>query len=70
MLLSAGNDLAVKVWDCEIHQFIKTMFGHESGVQAIDALHQEKCVSVGGRDNTPLIFNIEEDKCLKFFGHR
>lgn len=70
MLYSAGNDLAVMAWDCEIQQYIKTMFGHESGVQAIDALHQDKSVSVGGRDNTPLIFNIEEDKCSKFVGSR
>merc|ERR1711881_835777 len=48
-LYSASEDRTVKVWDLAINSYVETLYGHQAGVQAVDALHKERCISVGGR---------------------
>jgi len=69
-LYSASDDRSVKVWDLSINSYVETLYGHQAGVLAIDALYKERCLSVGGRDNLACIFKIPEESHLTYHGHR
>lgn len=69
-LYSASEDRTIKVWDCALESYVETLYGHQCGVQAIDAWQKERCVSVGGRDNTLCVFKIPEESHLSFQGHK
>jgi ribosomal RNA-processing protein 9 len=48
--------------------YVESLFGHQDGVQAIDALRAETAVSVGGRDRTARFWKIVEETQLVFRG--
>ncbi|KAI1391156.1 WD40 repeat-like protein [Hypoxylon trugodes] len=67
-LYSASKDRTVKVWSLDELAYIETLFGHQDEVVDIDALAQERCISVGARDRTARLWKVIEETQLVFRG--
>ncbi|KAI5862834.1 WD40 repeat-like protein [Durotheca rogersii] len=67
-LYSASKDRTVKIWSLDELAYVETLFGHQDEVVDIDALAQERCVSVGARDRTARLWKVVEETQLVFRG--
>lgn len=67
-LYSSSKDRTVKVWSLNEMAYVETLFGHQDHVVDIDALAQERCVSVGARDRTARLWKVVEETQLVFRG--
>ncbi|KAF4594978.1 rRNA processing protein RRP9 [Ophiocordyceps camponoti-floridani] len=67
-LYSSSKDRTVKVWSLDELAYIETLFGHQDQVMDIDALGQERCVSVGARDLTARLWKVAEETQLVYRG--
>ncbi|KAK1760900.1 ribosomal RNA-processing protein 9 [Echria macrotheca] len=67
-LYSCSKDRTVKVWSLDELAYIETLFGHQDEILDIDALAQERCVSVGARDRTARYWKVPEESQLVFRG--
>ncbi|KAI4868367.1 WD40 repeat-like protein [Hypoxylon rubiginosum] len=67
-LYSASKDRTVKVWSLDELAYVETLFGHQDEVVDVDALAQERCVSVGARDRTARLWKVVEETQLVFRG--
>lgn len=67
-LYSCSKDRTVKVWSLDELAYVETLFGHQDEVLDIDALAQERCVSVGARDRTARLWKVAEETQLVFRG--
>ncbi|KJZ80437.1 hypothetical protein HIM_00287 [Hirsutella minnesotensis 3608] len=67
-LYSSSKDRTVKVWSLDELAYIETLFGHQDDVVDVDALAQERCVSVGARDRTARLWKVMEETQLVFRG--
>ncbi|KAI0472026.1 WD40 repeat-like protein [Xylariaceae sp. FL0804] len=66
-LYSASSDRTVKVFQIP-DAYVETLYGHADHVVDIDALAQERCVSVGARDRTCRLWKVVEESQLVFRG--
>ena len=67
-LYSCAKDRTVKVWSLDEMAYVETLFGHQDEILDIDALAQERCVSVGARDRTARLWKVMEETQLVFRG--
>jgi ribosomal RNA-processing protein 9 len=67
-LYSSSKDRTVRVWSLDELAYVETLFGHQDHVVDIDALAQERCVSVGARDRTARLWKVVEETQLVFRG--
>ncbi|KXX75701.1 Ribosomal RNA-processing protein 9 [Madurella mycetomatis] len=67
-LFSCSRDRTVKVWSLDELAYVETLFGHQDEILDIDALGQERCVSVGARDRTARYWKVPEESQLVFRG--
>lgn len=67
-LYSCSKDRTVKVWSLDEMAYVQTLFGHGDEVVDIDALAQERCISVGARDRTARLWKVMEETQLVFRG--
>ncbi|KAK5662948.1 hypothetical protein OQA88_6360 [Cercophora sp. LCS_1] len=65
---SCSKDRTVKVWSLDELAYVETLFGHQDEILDIDALAQERCVSVGARDRTARYWKVPEESQLVFRG--
>ncbi|KAK4104767.1 WD40 repeat-like protein [Parathielavia hyrcaniae] len=67
-LFSCSKDRTVKVWSLDELAYVETLFGHQDEILDVDALAQERCVSVGARDRTARYWKVPEESQLVFRG--
>jgi ribosomal RNA-processing protein 9 len=67
-LYSCSKDYLIKVWSLDELAYVESLFGHANAAVDIDALAQEKCVSVGSRDRTARLWRVAEESQLVFRG--
>lgn len=67
-LYSCSKDRTVKVWSLDEMAYVETLFGHQDVIVDIDALAQERCISVGARDRTARLWKVVEETQLVFRG--
>lgn len=67
-LYASCSDLKVRTYNLDQLAQVEILFGHQDEVQDISALTQERCVTVGSRDRTAIIWKITEESRLTFRG--
>ena len=67
-VFSASKDRTIKIWSLDELAYVDTLYGHQDQVVDVDALAQEKCVSVGARDRTARLWKVVEEAQLVFRG--
>ncbi|KAH7318502.1 WD40-repeat-containing domain protein [Stachybotrys elegans] len=67
-LYSCSKDRTVKVWSLDEMAYVDTLCGHQDEILDIDALAQERCVSVGARDRTARLWKVIESTQLVYRG--
>lgn len=67
-LYSCSKDRTIKVWSLDEMAYVETLYGHQDDVVDIDALAQERCISVGSRDRTARLWKVAEETQLVFRG--
>ncbi|KAI1339007.1 WD40 repeat-like protein [Xylariaceae sp. FL0016] len=67
-LYTAASDRQVKVFAIDALAYVETLYGHADEVADIDALAQERCISVGSRDRTCRLWKVVEESQLVFRG--
>jgi ribosomal RNA-processing protein 9 len=61
-------DLKVRTYNLSQLAQVETLFGHQDEVADIAALAQERCLTVGSRDRTAIIWKIAEESRLTYRG--
>lgn len=67
-LYVACADLKVRTYSINQFAQLETLYGHEDLVVDIAALGQERCVTVGARDRTAMLWKIADETRLTFRG--
>ena len=67
-LYSCSKDRTIKVWSLDELAYVETLFGHQDEILDVDALGQERCVTVGARDRTARYWKVPEESQLVFRG--
>lgn len=67
-LYAACADLKVRTYNIDHQSAVETLYGHQDSVADVSALAQERCVTVGSRDRTAMLWKISEESRLTFRG--
>ncbi|KAH3666246.1 hypothetical protein OGAPHI_004435 [Ogataea philodendri] len=67
-LYAACADLKIRTYSVNQLAQLETLYGHQDLVVDIAALAQERCVTVGSRDRTAMLWKIAEETRLTFRG--
>lgn len=67
-LYVACADLKVRSYNIDQFAELETLYGHQDLVVDIAALGQERCVTVGARDRTAMLWKIADETRLTFRG--
>lgn len=64
LFCSCSSDKTLKIWNLDEMMYVETLFGHLSGVTALDALVKDRAISSGGWDNSIRIWKVPEESHL------
>lgn len=67
-LYASCADLKVRSYNIDHQSAVETLYGHQDAVSDVSALAQERCVTVGSRDRTAMLWKISEESRLTFRG--
>lgn len=67
-LFSASADRTIKIFSLNEMAYVETLFGHQDTICDIDALSDERCLSVGSRDRTARLWKVLDESQLVFRG--
>lgn len=67
-LYAACGDLKVRIYSIEQQAELETLYGHQDVVEDVSALALERCVTVGGRDRTAMLWKVADETRLTFRG--
>ncbi|ODQ79928.1 hypothetical protein BABINDRAFT_161594 [Babjeviella inositovora NRRL Y-12698] len=67
-LYVACADLRIRTYSINQMAQLETLYGHQDLVVDISSLIQERCVTVGSRDKTAMLWKISEESRLTFRG--
>lgn len=67
-LYVACADLKIRTYSINQLAQLETLYGHQDLVVGISALGQERCVTVGSRDRTAMLWKIADETRLTFRG--
>ncbi|ODV62975.1 ribosomal RNA-processing protein RRP9 [Ascoidea rubescens DSM 1968] len=67
-LYVASSDLKIRTFSVNDYAQLETLYGHQDLIVDIDALREEKCITVGSRDKTAMLWKISEETRLTFRG--
>lgn len=67
-LYASCSDLIVRTFNINHMAQTETLFGHQDLVADISALGTERCLTVGSRDRTAMLWKISEESRLTFRG--
>jgi len=67
-LYSGSADRCGRVWNLEQQAFVETLFGHQEGITALDAMGAHTLVS-GSEDRSVRLWKVAEEAQLLFTGH-
>ena len=67
-LYAACADLKVRTFSLDQMSQVETLFGHQDVVADISALAGERCLTVGSRDRTAVVWKIADESRLTFRG--
>lgn len=67
-LYASCADLKVRTYNIDHQSAVETLYGHQDCVSDVSALGQERCVTVGARDRTAMLWKISEESRLTFRG--
>lgn len=67
-LYASCADLKVRTYNIDHQSAVETLYGHQDAVSDVSALGQERCVTVGSRDRTAMLWKIAEESRLTFRG--
>jgi ribosomal RNA-processing protein 9 len=67
-LYAACADLKVRTYSINQFAQLETLYGHQDLVIDISALGQERCITVGSRDKTAMLWKIPDETRLTFRG--
>lgn len=67
-LYAACADLKVRTFNIDLSSMVETLYGHQDAVMDVSALSAERCVTVGARDRTAMLWKITEESRLTFRG--
>ncbi|GMF08145.1 unnamed protein product [Ambrosiozyma monospora] len=67
-LYAACGDLKIRAYSINQLAQLEILYGHQDLVVDIDALAQERCVTVGSRDRTAMLWKVAEESRLTFRG--
>ncbi|KAI0983851.1 hypothetical protein GJ496_008248, partial [Pomphorhynchus laevis] len=65
-LFTCSEDKTIKLFDLTDMVYLETLFQHDDVISSIDALLCERCISVGGQDQTMRLWKIAEESHLVF----
>lgn len=70
LIVSAGTDWNIKIWDVETGKCVKTLRGHLNWVNSVVFSADNKLILSGSDDYMVKIWDVETGECLKSFdGH-
>jgi len=64
-LYSASRDRTVKIWNCDTHSYVDTLYGHQEEINSIHCLRRERCITCSG-DKTVRLWKIPDETQLVF----
>ncbi|KAK9451962.1 WD40-repeat-containing domain protein [Limtongia smithiae] len=65
VVVSAGVDNVVRLWNADTGKSIISLYGHSRGVACVQMSKDRKMVVSGGNDNTIKVWNARTGACLK-----
>ena len=70
LVISASDDMTIRLWDVFSGRCMKTLTGHTGGVNCVSVSRDGRLVISGGNDGVVFLWDVASGRCLRTFrGH-